>query len=159
MAATLLDETGGCRRVAGALARVGDKWAVLVLMELDGETRRFNELRRELSDISPKMLASTLRALERDGFVTRTVHPTNPPSVEYALTELGDELVVPIRALGEWVLGNVARIERARANYDALSTSATAPALAESARVAAEPQLSSPGRHSRTVLGPTTGRE
>jgi DNA-binding HxlR family transcriptional regulator len=88
-------------------------------MQLDAEPRRFSELRRAISGISQKMLTLTLRGLERDGFITRTVYPTNPPSVEYALTDLGSEMVVPVKALGVWVLGNLHRIESARDRFDA----------------------------------------
>jgi DNA-binding HxlR family transcriptional regulator len=88
-------------------------------MQLEAEPRRFSELRRAISGISQKMLTLTLRGLERDGFITRTVYPTNPPSVEYALTDLGREMVVPVKALGVWVLGNLHRIESARSRFDA----------------------------------------
>ena len=112
-------ETEDCHRVTDALARVGDKWSVLIVMQLDTEARRFSELRRTIGGISQKMLALTLRGLERDGFITRTVHPTKPPSVEYALTDLGQEMFVPVRALGVWVLDNLHRIESARRRFDA----------------------------------------
>ena len=75
---------------------------------------RFNALRRSVGDISQKMLSTTLRNLERDGFVTRTVTPTNPPQVEYALTDLGSGLLEPVRALAEWTVANADRIEAAR---------------------------------------------
>jgi len=114
----LLD-TEECRRVTDALARVGDKWSILIIMQLDADKRRFSELRRAISGISQKMLALTLRGLERDGFIERTVHPTKPPSVEYALTDLGRELVGPVNALGVWVLDNLPRIEGARLRFDA----------------------------------------
>jgi DNA-binding HxlR family transcriptional regulator len=112
-------ETDNCHRVTNALARVGDKWSVLIIMQLDEEARRFSELRRAIAGISQKMLALTLRGLEQDGFITRTVHPTKAPSVEYALTDLGQEMVVPVRALGAWVLDNLHRIESARRCFDA----------------------------------------
>jgi DNA-binding HxlR family transcriptional regulator len=88
-------------------------------MQLDGAPKRFSELRRGIGGISHKMLAATLRALERDGFVSRTVYPNKPPSVEYALTDFGKEMVAPIKALSDWVLGNLERIENARRAYDA----------------------------------------
>ncbi len=113
------DETDNFQCVTGALSRIGDKWSVLTVMQLDAGPRRFSELRRAIGAISQKMLTLTLRNLERDGFVTRTVYPTKPPSVEYALTELGRELVVPVRTLGAWVRDNVHRIERARQQFDA----------------------------------------
>ena len=113
-----LSETADCHRATEALARVGDKWSVLIFMQLEIQARRFSELKREIGGISPKMLASTLRGLEREGFVTRTVFATNPPSVEYALTDLGREMAVPVRALGTWVLENLHRIESARERFD-----------------------------------------
>lgn len=90
-------------------------------MQLEIRGQRFSELRREIAVISPKMLALTLRGLEREGFVTRTVFPTKPPSVEYELADLGREMAVPVRALGTWVLDNLIRIESARARSDAES--------------------------------------
>lgn len=111
-------ETYECRCISEALSRVGDKWSIMVVMELAAEPKRFSAVRRAISGISQKMLAATLRGLERDGFVSRTVYPTKPPSVEYALTDLGRELVVPVKALGTWVIANVQRIEGARERYD-----------------------------------------
>ena len=113
-----LHETEPCRKVSQLLSRIGDKWSVLVVMILGNGTRRFNELRRELGSISQKMLSTTLRTLERDGFVTRTVHPTVPPRVDYALTDLGRELLCPVAALGEWAMANADRIEQARQRFD-----------------------------------------
>lgn len=113
-----LDDTQPCQRLTCALARVGDKWSVQTIMHLETEAKRFNELRRAIDGISQKMLTLTLRGLERDGFVSRTVYPTKPPSVEYALTDLGRELVLPVRALGMWVAENLNRIESARDRYD-----------------------------------------
>jgi DNA-binding HxlR family transcriptional regulator len=114
-----LDETTDCLSVPGALGRIGDKWSVLIVIQLEAQPRRFSELRRATSGISQKMLALTLRNLERDGFITRTVLPTKPPGVEYALTELGLEMVVPVKALGAWVRDNLGRIELARRRFDA----------------------------------------
>ena len=113
-----LRETEPCRRVSQILSRIGDKWSVLVVMLLGEQPRRFNELRRELGSISQKMLSATLRGLERDGFVSRTVHPTVPPRVDYALTDLGRELLQPVAALGEWAMENAPRIEQARKQFD-----------------------------------------
>ena len=107
-----------CRPVAEILSRIGDKWSVMLVMELHGGTRRFSELRRTLHGISQKMLTTSLRGLERDGFVTRTIHPTIPPKVEYRLTDLGRELAVPVRALGEWAMQNRARVLAARERFD-----------------------------------------
>ncbi|MEG9247941.1 helix-turn-helix domain-containing protein [Arthrobacter sp. Soc17.1.1.1] len=122
-----LRETADCNRATETLARVGDKWSVLVFMQLEDETVRFGELRRRISGISPKMLASTLRGLEREGFVVRTVHPTKPPSVDYALTALGREMATPIRAVGTWVLDNIHRIEDARRRFDTEHAASKAP--------------------------------
>jgi DNA-binding HxlR family transcriptional regulator len=113
-----LMDTEVCNRVTGALSRVGDKWSVLLIMQLDEGPKRFSELRRAIGGISQKMLAGTLHGLERDGFVTRTVLPTKPPGVEYALTDLGWELVAPVKALGLWVLENIDRIESSRTEFD-----------------------------------------
>ena len=118
MKPTNLHETGPCRKVSQILSRIGDKWSVLVVMQLGEKPRRFNELRRELGSISQKMLSATLRGLERDGFVSRTVHPTVPPRVDYALTDLGRELLCPVAALGEWAIANSERVEEARRRFD-----------------------------------------
>jgi DNA-binding HxlR family transcriptional regulator len=109
-----------CETISALLSRVGDKWTVLVIRTLSDGPRRFNALRREIGDISQKMLATTLRNLERDGFVSRTVTPTKPPQVEYALTDLGRDLQRPIIALAQWTFENAQRIEAARAAYDGL---------------------------------------
>ena len=113
-----VNETTPCTRLTCALARVGDKWSIQIVMQLEAGPVRFNTLKRATVGISQKMLAATLRALERDGFVSRTVYATKPPSVEYALTELGVEMVAPVRALGMWVAANLDRIERAQARFD-----------------------------------------
>jgi DNA-binding HxlR family transcriptional regulator len=113
-----------CRAVSGVLQRVGDKWTVLVVTKLGGGRMRFNELREAVGGISQKMLTTTLRGLERDGFVTRTVFPTIPPRVDYELTGLGRELLDPVMALVEWATTNTARINNARAKFDARSDSA-----------------------------------
>src|ERR1700740_792952 len=88
-----------CRAVSEVLARVGDKWTVLVVGKLGHGPKRFNEIRRALGSISQRMLTLTLRGLERDGLVTRTVFPTIPPRVDYALTPLGRDLLQPVSAL------------------------------------------------------------
>lgn len=110
--------TTDCRRVSGILARVGEKWTVLVVMLLRTGPRRFNEIKRLIGGISQQMLTRTLKALERDGMVTRTVHPTVPPQVEYTLTALGHSLSEPVKALGEWATANIGVIEEARGRYD-----------------------------------------
>jgi DNA-binding HxlR family transcriptional regulator len=87
-------------------------------MQLEAGPQRFSTLRRAVAGISQKMLAQTLKGLERDGFVTRTVYPTKPPSVDYVLTELGREMVVPVKLLGTWVNANLDRIDSARHHFD-----------------------------------------
>jgi len=101
------------------LNRIGDKWSVGVVRQLGVRTLRFSELRVALEGISQKMLTTTLRGLERDGFVRRTVYPTIPPRVDYELTELGRDLWRPVAALGEWAHKNRARVEAAREAFDA----------------------------------------
>lgn len=125
MQPTNLRETEPCRRVSQLLSRIGDKWSVLVVMLLGEQPRRFNELRREIGGVSQKMLSSTLRNLERDGFVSRTVHPTVPPRVDYALTDLGRELLEPVSALGQWAMANTERIDAARDRFDAAAEEAS----------------------------------
>ena len=111
------DETA-CQEVSDVLSRVGDKWTVLVVELLSDGPMRFNQLRRSIGNISQKMLTTTLRALERDGLVIRTVYPTVPPRVDYELTELGRELRVPVQALAGWARQNITRINSARARFD-----------------------------------------
>jgi DNA-binding HxlR family transcriptional regulator len=108
-----------CRAISDVLARVGDKWSVLVVTRLGGGPKRFSELKRSIGGISQRMLTLTLRGLERDGLATRTVFPTIPPRVDYALTPLGRDLLQPVSALGDWALRNQAKIERAREWFDA----------------------------------------
>ena len=100
------------------LDRIGDKWTALVIGVLEEEPKRFSELQRSIGGISQKMLTSTLKALERDGFVERTVFPTVPPGVEYALTPFGRELSAPLMALTRFALENSGRVDEARAAYD-----------------------------------------
>lgn len=99
------------------LARISDKWTLLVVRVLGRGPCRFNALRREVGEISQKVLASTLRDLEESGFISRTVTPVTPPQVEYALTDFGREFLVPVQALAEWVIANTARLDAARAGY------------------------------------------
>ena len=108
-----------CRAVSEVLARVGDKWTVLVVSTLGDGPKRFNELRRALGSISQRMLTLTLRCLERDGLVTRTVFPTIPPRVDYALTKLGHSLLEPVSSLGLWARQNRPAIHDARRRFDA----------------------------------------
>ena len=111
-----------CRAVSEVLARVGDKWTVLVVSTLGDGPKRFNELRRALGSISQRMLTLTLRGLERDGLVSRTVFPTIPPRVDYELTDLGRELEIPVKGLAEWAIANTGRINEARARFDSSSS-------------------------------------
>jgi DNA-binding HxlR family transcriptional regulator len=110
--------TEECRPISELLARIGDKWSVLVVSLLGGGPLRFNALRRRIDGISQKMLTATLRSLERDGFVTRTVFSTTPPQVEYELTELGRDLLAPVGALADWARKNQARVDAARKRFD-----------------------------------------
>ena len=100
---------GDCRAIGDVLARVGDKWSVLVVSRLGDGPVRFNELRRSIGGISQRMLTLTLRGLERDGLITRTAFPTIPPRVDYALTVLGRDLLHPVSALGAWAIRNQAQ--------------------------------------------------
>ncbi|WP_454758978.1 winged helix-turn-helix transcriptional regulator [Caulobacter segnis] len=106
-----------CEHISRLLARISDKWTLLVVRTLGPGPRRFNALRRDIGEISQKVLASTLRDLEENGFVSRTVTPTTPPQVEYALTDLGRDLLTPVKALAEWVVANAARMDAAKADY------------------------------------------
>jgi DNA-binding HxlR family transcriptional regulator len=108
-----------CRAVSEVLARVGDKWTILVVSELGNGPKRFNEIRRALGSISQRMLTLTLRGLERDGLVTRTVFPTIPPKVEYELTRLGRSLLEPVSGIGLWARQNRSAIQDARKRFDA----------------------------------------
>jgi len=107
-----------CRGVASVLSRVGDKWSVFVIMMLGDGPKRFNELKRMINGISQRMLTLTLRGLERDGLVTRTIFPTIPPRVDYELTDLGRGLSRPVEALGKWAMEHLAQIEAARTRFD-----------------------------------------
>lgn len=107
-----------CQKVNQILGRMGDKWTILTITMLSEQPRRFNELKRLIGGISQQMLTRTLKALEHDGLVTRTVFPTVPPQVEYALTELGTSLSVPLLQLAHWVLEHLDDIETHRASHD-----------------------------------------
>jgi DNA-binding HxlR family transcriptional regulator len=108
----------GCR-AREILDRVGDKWSLQVIAVLGERTKRFNELRREIDGISQRMLTVTLRGLERDGIVTRTVYPVVPPRVEYAITPMGATLMEAATTLVGWAESHLDRIDAARAEYDA----------------------------------------
>jgi DNA-binding HxlR family transcriptional regulator len=107
-----------CRRISSVVSTIGDKWSVMIVMVLIVRPHRFNEMKRAIGGISQQMLARTLRALERDGTVARTVHATVPPQVEYALTDLGHSLAEPILALGNWAQRHIDEIERNRVSFD-----------------------------------------
>jgi DNA-binding HxlR family transcriptional regulator len=107
-----------CRAVSSVLARVGDKWSVLIIVLLGDGPKRFNEIKRMVGGISQRMLTLTLRGLERDGLVTRTQFPTIPPRVVYELTQLGRSLWDAVEPLGAWAQGHVKHIARARAAFD-----------------------------------------
>jgi DNA-binding HxlR family transcriptional regulator len=114
-----------CRRVSKVLSRVGDKWSVLVVMLLGDGPRRFNEIKRIVDGISQRMLTLTLRSLERDGLVTRTVFPTIPPRVDYELTPLGQSLRAPVLALGQWALQHAVEIEASQSAFDGRADAAS----------------------------------
>src|SRR3954463_15837442 len=111
-------DIGDCRGVSTILARIGDKWSMLVVMLLGDGPRRFNEIKRMVGGISQRMLTLTLRGLERDGLVTRTVFPTIPPRVDYELTDLGRSLWKPVEQLGHWAHEHQPEIEGARTKFD-----------------------------------------
>ena len=111
------EDTSQCEHISRMLARISDKWTLLVVRVLGRGPCRFNALKREVGEISQKMLASTLRDLEENGFISRTVTPVTPPQVEYALTDLGCEFLQPVQALAEWVVENSTRMDTARAAY------------------------------------------
>lgn len=100
------------------LDRIGDRWTVLVIGSIERGPLRYSEISRAIEGISQKMLTQTLRALERDGLITRTVFPSIPPRVEYGLTELGESLSEVVRGLEEWCTANMPAIESARTEYD-----------------------------------------
>ena len=126
--------SGGCRP-REVLDIVGDKWSLLVVRNLKDGPRRFTELKRSIDGISQRMLTVTVRSLERDGILTRTVHNVMPPNVSYELTPMGLSLRNATAPLLEWSLGHLALIDAARAEYDARAeAAATTPPSAESGR-------------------------
>ncbi|GLQ08535.1 transcriptional regulator [Devosia yakushimensis] len=131
MSLTDTSKSANCLAMSDVLNRIGDKWSVMVVGILgQNGTLRFNELKRMINGVSQRMLTLTLRNLERDGLVTRTIYPEVPPRVEYSLTELGKTLQVPISGLWDWSAEHHGAIIDARAIYDAR----------ENATVAAEPR-------------------
>lgn len=107
-----------CLAVRAVLDRVGDKWSVLLVSLLGDGSMRFNELRRSIEGISQRMLTLTLRGLERDGLVNRTVYPTIPPRVDYELTELGRTLLDPVLGLAAWAEKHRTAVQQARERFD-----------------------------------------
>ena len=107
-----------CRAVGGVLARVGDKWSVLIIVMLGDGPKRFNEIKRAVGGISQRMLTLTLRGLERDGLIKRTMFPTIPPRVDYELTDLGRSLWAAVEPLGLWANNHVSDIHKSREKFD-----------------------------------------
>lgn len=112
-------EPAACLKVSQVIGHIGDKWTVMVIILLRERGHRFNELKRGIDGISQRMLTLTLRNMERDGLVTRTVTPSIPPRVDYELTKIGHSLADPVRALGDWAFENLRTIAAAQASYDA----------------------------------------
>ncbi len=108
----------GCMAVREVLNRIGDKWSTLVIVMLGPGPKRFSELLRGIDGISQRMLTLTLRGLERDGLLTRTVTPSIPPRVDYELTALGLALLVPVMGLVQWAQDNRAAMQQAREAFD-----------------------------------------
>lgn len=116
-------ENTDCQKVSQVLARVGEKWSILIIMLLNSGPRRFTEIRRAVNGISQRMLTLCLRGLERDGLVKRTVYSVMPPRVEYELTPLGQSLTEPVIALGTWARDHIKEIDAARATFDGVTNS------------------------------------
>jgi DNA-binding HxlR family transcriptional regulator len=111
--------------IRNVMDRVGDKWSLLVIVSLEGGPLRYGQLKRHVVGVSQRMLTLTLRNLERDGLVIRTVHPQIPPRVDYELTDLGRTLIPPVRGVVHWAIGNHPAIEQARIAYDEREAAAT----------------------------------
>jgi DNA-binding HxlR family transcriptional regulator len=118
--------TPHCRGINEVLQLIGDKWSTLIVSVLSSGSKRFSELRREIPSISQRMLTLTLRGLERNGLVNRTVTPTIPPRVDYELTELGHSLQGPVCALASWAIENIEEMHKAQAKFDAVQDKARA---------------------------------
>lgn len=110
-----------CVATREILDRVGDKWSLLIVVTLRAGPMRFNELKRQIEGISQRMLTLTLRSLERDGLLIRTMYPTTPARVDYELTPLGRSLITPVAALAEWAEAHMSEIETARRRFDRTS--------------------------------------
>ena len=115
---TLQQDPAKCTAVRDAMQRIGEKWTILVVGTLGSGAMRFSGLKRAVEGISQRMLTLTLRHLERDGLVTRTVHPTAPPQVKYALTPLGQSLYEPMMNIARWADQHRDSVEAARATFD-----------------------------------------
>jgi DNA-binding HxlR family transcriptional regulator len=111
-------QSANCTAVSDILSTIGDKWTVLVVVTLSKGPMRFNEIRRAVAGISQRMLTLTLRGLERDGFVTRTVFATVPPRVDYALTELGKTLISPLETIATWAIAHREEVADSRSAFD-----------------------------------------
>ncbi|TDC53366.1 transcriptional regulator [Actinomadura sp. KC345] len=120
-----MQHSGNCR-AREVLDRVGDKWSLQVIALLGERTKRFTELKREIDGISQRMLTVTLRGLERDGIVTRTVYPVMPPRVDYSLTPMGATLMDAASTLVAWAESHLHEIDAARDDYDARAAEAEA---------------------------------
>lgn len=112
------DAHADCRAFNDVLARIGDKWTVMVVGVLSQGPMRYSQILKVIDGISQRMLTLTLKGLERDGLVTRTVYPTNPPRVDYTLTERGQTLTVPLHGLWVWARANKSAIDEARRHFD-----------------------------------------
>ncbi|MFP3710025.1 helix-turn-helix domain-containing protein [Paraburkholderia sp. SIMBA_009] len=111
-------DAGGCLATREILDRIGDKWSLYIVATLANGPRRFNELKRGIDGISQRMLTLTLRRLERDGLITRTMYPTIPPRVDYELTDMGRTLLKPVMALVNWASENQVAIAEAHKRFD-----------------------------------------
>lgn len=131
-----LCDRGNCAPIREILDRVGDKWSLYIIASLYEGPKRFSAIKREVNGISQRMLTLTVRSLERDGLLTRTVYPSVPPRVEYELTPLGHSLRDPIVRLIGWAIDNRNRMERARACYDVAAAKAQKKAAARPRRAA-----------------------
>ncbi|MBL8787746.1 MAG: helix-turn-helix transcriptional regulator [Deltaproteobacteria bacterium] len=113
-----VEMTGNCAAVRDIITRIGDKWSIYIVKLLADGPVRFNAMKRAIDGISQRMLTLTLRGLERDGLVLRTVTPTIPPRVDYELTPMGRTLIATMRQLGDWAVENAPAIHAARDKFD-----------------------------------------
>lgn len=144
-------QSAECPKISQVLARVGEKWSVLIIIMLADGPRRFSDLKRAIGGISQRMLTLCLRGLERDGLVKRTVFPVVPPRVEYELTALGQSLRVPVTQLAQWASAHLVELDAAREAFDRRE------ALAERQR-ADQREWAAQGRTSRAGHGASTPR-